>query len=1069
EMARFRPEGATWFEDVYEDRQGAIWTFSTSTGLIQITEDPFRRFTTDDGVPRYAARASLAADGSVIVSTLATNNDVRAATIQNDQVTTHTYRPTSRPEGLADVVSGGKMSVGQIIDDASGQRWGVANAFLLRIEGNEVEPVAQVSTTYAFLRALAPDPEDPSFVWVGDIDGRLYRIDTEAGTVTDSVHVPDPANGVGNLVVWDFLHAPDGRFLVGTDQGLFALGEDRRLGAVPEVTDQTVFDLTAGPRGHLWAATDSGIVRIRGNRVERVGREAGLPTESVSARLFDDVGSLWLTSGRLLHRARLADVEAVLNGDRASLDVVTLLPSDGHLGPAAAIFGHAKDASGALWIPSAKGVTRLDPALYARQHAQPPEVVLESITTNAGETFALAPGQRLPVGDRTLSLSYTAVDVLAPHQLRFRTYLEGHDAEWADQDDAREVVYGGLAPGTYTLWVQAMNAGGVWSEPVASAPFAVPRRPWETLWFAAFCTFAVGLALVGGYRARIRQLRRQADVLEARIEERTAQLQNEKAKTEAQASQLQQLDAAKSRFFTNVSHEFRTPLTLTLGPLEDLRSGVHGSLTEAAVGQVDVALRNSRRLLRLVGQLLDVARIEAGSVRLELQRGDLAAYVATVAQPFVAAAERRQVAFSVTTPELPVWVPFDADHLDKVIANLLSNALKFTPEGGVVSASVLTEAGEAVVEVSDTGVGIAPTHLERLFDRFFQAEKSEMQPGTGIGLTLAKDLAELHGGTLGVESTVGEGSVFTVRLPLADGEVTDAVQIVAKVAAGLPAVPTSSDVASSDAVTEAERAEEDQTTVLVVDDNADVRAYVRFHLGGAGYRITEAEDGEAALDAVRQRLPDAIVSDVMMPRRDGFSLLGALRADPETDFVPVVLLTARAEVEDRLAGLGLGADDYLTKPFDARELTARVDNLIASRRRLRERFAVASAAPEGPVLASADQQFVDAVEAAIAEHLPDETFDVSALGAAVGQSRSTLHRRLSQVLDESPSALLRRRRLEHGATLLRQRVGTVSEVAYASGFKSVSHFSSSFGRHFGVSPSAWAETHAGEPGSGAQG
>ena len=556
---------------------------------------------------------------------------------------------------------------------------------------------------------------------------------------------------------------------------------------------------------------------------------------------------------------------------------------------------------------------------------------------------------------------------------------------------------------------------------------------------------------------------------------------------EAAQQRLRALDAAKSRFFANVSHEFRTPLTLTLGPLDDLRGGAYGALPGAADEQLGLIQSNARRLLRLVNQLLDVARLEAGETRLHLEPGNLAPYVQTIAEPFAAAAERRGVAFTASVPSTPVPVRFDPAHLDKAVANVLSNAFKFTPEGGTVTLAVETDGGEAVVAVADTGRGIAPEAMDHLFERFYQGEKSEMQPGTGIGLSLAKELVELHDGRIEVESTLGEGSTFTIRLPLVsatdwggDGGVADTggdARTVLKTEGRPESDAALRDASAGDGLPEDV---EDRTTVLVVDDNAEVRAYVRHHLEGlvAGdgapatrYRVVEAEDGEAALDAVRARLPDAVVSDVMMPRRDGFSLLEALRSDPETDFLPVVLLTARAEAEDRLAGLGLGADDYLTKPFDARELVARVDNLIAQRRRLRERFRHDGPPPSGdgasvrlhpaPVeVDAADAVFLETVRAVVEDHLGDEDFGVEVLAEAVGQSRTNLYRRLTALVDETPAALVRRMRLERAADLLRQRAGTVSEVAYAVGFKSVAHFSTSFRRQFDATPTVYVRKHA---------
>ncbi|MEM6783154.1 MAG: ATP-binding protein [Bacteroidota bacterium] len=1062
-LARFAPEGATWFEGVFEDRQGAYWTYSAGTGLIQIAEDPFQSYTTDDGVPRYAARVSPTGKGGVIVSTLGQANEVRAATIEDGRVTTHTFRATPNREAFAEWTVSGSLALGQLIEDRSGQRWGVAGTHLFRVDGANAEHVT--TTGQMRLRDLAPDPAETNAMWAADIHGTIVRINTDAGAVTDSLQLPDPTEGRQPLLVWDLHHTATGRFLAATSIGLYEIISGSKLQPVEAFAGRPVYSIHEEEDGTLWMPTGVGLVRVQAGEVASIGRAEGLPADAFAAVILDDDGHVWLPQGPRLHRVSRSQIEAAIDGRAPKLDVVTLLPVDGVLPTAATIWGHTVDAAGRIWLPSPNGAQRIDPLLYARQHARPLEPILERVATESGAVFAFTEDLRLPLGARTLTFSYTAVDVLAPRHVRFRTRLAGHDADWVDRGSARTAVVGGLDPGRYVWQVQAMNAGGVWSAPVETASFVVPAQFWETGWFAVLGVLALGLTLMGAYRVRVRHLRVRAEALETTVEERTAELRAEKQKTEAQAEQLRALDEAKSRFFANVSHEFRTPLTLSLGPLEDLRAGLHGSLSPSALRHIDLATRNNRRLLRLVNQLLEVARVESGVVKLNRGVGDLGDYVRVLAQPFVGAAERRGVAYTVTIPAQPVWVRFDPEHLDKVVANLLSNAIKFTPSGGAVRLRVDVSGTDAEVTVSDTGPGIAPELRATLFDRFVQGQQSELQPGTGIGLSLAKELTDLHGGTLVVESEVGQGSTFTLRLPLAEavgrGEPTGPGQIVADVSAS-PEREAPTPAVFPEAVEVP-----DQTTVLVVDDHADIRAYLRSHLERHGpYRVLEAEDGEAALALVRARLPDLIVSDVMMPRRDGFSLLEALRTDPETDFLPILLLTARAEAEDRLAGLGLGADDYLTKPFDARELTARVDNLIAQRRRLRVRFA-ASLRTEGvqrtlhPTItevASADTVFLETVQAAIEAGMGDEVFGVEALTEAVGRSRSNLHKRLTELTGETPSALLRRMRLERGASLLEQGAGTVSEVAYAVGFKSVSHFSSSFSKLYGMTPTAYVAT-----------
>ncbi|MGB3544261.1 hybrid sensor histidine kinase/response regulator transcription factor, partial [Rubrivirga sp.] len=451
---------------------------------------------------------------------------------------------------------------------------------------------------------------------------------------------------------------------------------------------------------------------------------------------------------------------------------------------------------------------------------------------------------------------------------------------------------------------------------------------------------------------------------------------------------------------------------------------------------------------------LDAARLEAGEMTLRARPLDLGACIRATALSFAPLAERRGVTFEVETPAdaLEVWA--DADKLDAVVVNLLSNAFKFTPQGGGVSLSVGSAAEDgAWVRVRDNGPGIAPADLEHVFDRFYRVEETGGTEGTGIGLSLARDLAVLHGGVLEAESIEGLGSVFTLTLPLGRDHLEDGQIAPAALEDGPPqlAVPALDPAG----VTEPDDAD-DRTTVLVADDNADIRAYVRSHLADR-YRVLEAADGARALEVARQETPDLIVSDIMMPGLDGVGLVRALRADPATDFIPVVLLTAKAEEADVQAGLDAGADAYVVKPFNAQTLQARIDNLVASRQSLRVRFAtsgdgLASATPEAvdPEMSP----FVVQARSVVEERLGDDTFAVSDFADALGITRSTLHRRLKSETGTTPSAFVRDLRLEHARRLLEDGAGSVSEVGYAVGFRSVSHFSRSFSTRYGMTPSA---------------
>jgi CheY-like chemotaxis protein len=502
-------------------------------------------------------------------------------------------------------------------------------------------------------------------------------------------------------------------------------------------------------------------------------------------------------------------------------------------------------------------------------------------------------------------------------------------------------------------------------------------------------------------------------------------------------------------------------------------------------------LRNSRRLLRLINQILDLSKLEHGSLVLDLRTRDLGAFVGDVVGGFAPLAARRGVALTVVAGDAPCPAAFDAAHLEQVVLNLVANALKFTEPGDQVTVTVAPDEGRPSFTVRDTGAGIAPDQLPHVFDRFYQADRAQAdgsltpaRGGTGVGLALAREVVERHGGTITAESVPGCGSTFTVVLPVpaapdvpgaagddGDGELDGAWRTSAEAARDAAAAATDERGTAPDDLTGASTFR-DRTTVLVVDDNADVRAYVRSVLEPA-YRVLEAEDGAAGLERARTTLPDLIVADVMMPRLDGLALGRALKGDPMTDCIPVVLLTARADPADAVAGLRTGADDYVTKPFSAAVLRARVDNLIAGRRHLRDRFrtdppsALAAAlavaadplggAPRAPADApgAAVEQRLRAV---VAAHLADGAFNPEALAREAGLSYKQLYRALHDALETTPSRFIRTVRVEHAARLLGAGAGSVTEVAYAVGFNSLSYFNRAFRERYGAAPSAYLRT-----------
>ncbi|HMB92904.1 MAG TPA: ATP-binding protein, partial [Rhodothermales bacterium] len=673
---------------------------------------------------------------------------------------------------------------------------------------------------------------------------------------------------------------------------------------------------------------------------------------------------------------------------------------------------------------------------------------------------------RLGHRQKMLTFEFVALHYLNPEQNQYAYRLDGFDEDWVMAGSQRSATYTNLHPGTYVFRVKAANSDGVWNEGGTSIRLVILPPFWQTTWFYVLCLLGLFAVAFIGYRMRVRNLKARARALEALVEERTQALVAEKQKTEEQARRLLEMDEAKSRFFANISHEFRTPLTLVTGLLEDLLAGTHGTLAPDLQEQHRRILQNARRLLRLVNQLLDLAQIESGRMGLHRQPGDVAGFLRDLVQAFVPLAERRQLTLQFQSEQASQPLSFDPENLEKVFSNLLSNALKFTPEGGKVWVTLGTRriGEERVVEavVKDTGPGIPREALPRIFDRFEQVTgaTTRVQSGTGIGLALAKELVEQHGGRILVESEPGFGSAFIVRIPFSlEKGIASPTQPDAEVRTGGNGASMLEQAVLEPSETPPPQPFEifGSPKILIVEDNAEVRGFLRKHLE-ATYHILEAADGAAGLAAAREAQPDLVISDVMMPEMDGYALCRALKADERLRTIPVVLLTAKAGEAETVQGLESGADDYIVKPFSMSELKARVATLIQARQQARHQFSrEVVVQPAGIRIQSEDEAFLKRVLAVVEARLGDSTFNAGAMADAVGLSRRQLERRLAAVAGETPAELLRRLRLERARQLLETHSSTIAEVAYAVGFKSPAHFSKAFRKAFGLSPSAFSE------------
>lgn len=547
------------------------------------------------------------------------------------------------------------------------------------------------------------------------------------------------------------------------------------------------------------------------------------------------------------------------------------------------------------------------------------------------------------------------------------------------------------------------------------------------------------------------------DNLENKVSQRTIELQNARDELTVTNESLKQAQAIQSNFFTNISHEFRTPLTLILGPAKQLLSKFDD---ENVKQELDLIHRSAKKLNRLVDELLDISKIESGEMKLKACPVNLVTAVKEMTLSFSSLAERKNITFRISSDEDEIIAYVDKEKFDKILTNVLSNAFKFTPEGGNIEVHVRKHKEQAEIEISDTGMGIPQHQIDKIFDRFYQVDGSHTRThgGTGIGLSLTKELIELHKGKIEVESEEGKGSTFKIYFQLGKEhlkpeeiceEQYEYEKVEERTSEEIENIPDK----KRTLVTEI--SESGRPTMLIVEDNSDVRKYITVILENQ-YEIYEAKDGEEGLEQSFKLIPDLIISDIMMPKMDGFQMCKRLKSDERTSHIPIIMLTAKATMQDKVSGLELGADDYIMKPFEAEELKARISNLLEQRKRLQQHFRKYGLTDiDEKQLLPIDQKFLQNAVDVISKHISDTSFSVEVFADKLAVSRSLLFKKIEALFGESPNELIRRIRLNKAARLIERNTGNISEIALEVGFNNPSYFAECFKKQFGVSPSQY--------------
>jgi len=678
----------------------------------------------------------------------------------------------------------------------------------------------------------------------------------------------------------------------------------------------------------------------------------------------------------------------------------------------------------------------------------------------------------LPFNRRSLRFSFAAPFFRAEENTLYQCRLDGYDPGWTAWSSETRKDYTNLEPGLNVFRVRAKNIyGHIGAQAVFRFTILPPwyRTWWAFLIYAAAAFFCMFLII----KWRSRKLVREKQRLEQIILERTKEIKR-------QSEKLEEMANVKSRFFANISHEFRTPLTLIMGPLEQMLTAPQEEGKEQKK-KMRLMLRNSQRLLDLINQLLELSRFDSGTMKLQAARQDIVPFLKGVFHSFDSLAVQREMELIFQTGAEDISLYYDPVRLEEVIFNLVSNAIKFTPAGGRITLAV--EVREALpgkdgmegqdfleVSVSDTGPGIPQEELAHIFDRFYQADSTYAyhRQGTGIGLAIAREIVELHHGTITAYSPgrEGSGSLFVIRLPMGSvhlkpEEIVESIPSPKKSGHPAPDVKEYEEEESEPLKKGEETGQgavpQEKDIILVVEDSADVREYIRGALEPQ-YLVKEAKDGEEGLRQAGEIVPDLIICDVMMPGKDGFEVCREIKNDRATSHIPVILLTARAGEDSIVQGLEAGADDYITKPFSTRILLARIKNLIDLRRQSQQNLGrEMTLQPAKAAVSRIDQEFLKDMQNVINENLSDTEFNVDQLSRKLYMSHATVYRKIHALTGENPGDFIRTCRLKRGAELLKAGKGNVGEVAFEVGFSSTSYFIKCFKEKFQQLPSEYQE------------
>jgi len=1048
---------------IYEDRSGILW-FGTWNGGLNVYNKRKIKFSTyshDPQNPNSLNGNSIFAifkDRTGILWVGTDINGLNRINENNNKYIHYVHNPNN-PLSLSN------NTVYSICEDSSGNLWiatngGGLNKFdrrtnkFIHFKHNPSDLSGSISGNQVSQIFLDRSGD----LWIGVAHGGLDKLQKSEDNFKHYKHDPRNPKSISTEMIFAINEDDNGNLWIGTNGGglnMFNKNSEEFIHYKYDsknplsLSHNEVSVIHKAKDGFIWIGTNGGGINKFDPEFKvfkRYREKDGLPNDMICGILEDNHGNLWISTYKGIskfnpktERFRNFGIEEGLQGGEFNN------------------WAYFKGPDGKMYFGGTNGLTVFHPDSLKDNQFTPQVVITDFqllhkpvaigydtlwdrtiLEKSIYETSTL----ELNHDDNIISFEFSALDFQNPERNQYSYILEGFDKEWTNTNAAkRYVTYTNLDPGEYIFRVKGSNCDGIWNEAGTSLSIIIQPPWWSTWWSYMLYSLLFVFAFVSSTRVYLHRKRLRLQL----------KLEHEHAK------KLEEVDQMKSSFYANISHEFRTPLMLILGPADKIISTVTDDDLKKQAGLVK---NNANRMLALINQLLDLSRIEAGKVTLKATIGNLAQFVKGLTMEFESIAEKKDITLSLVFQKDKVMAYYDREKMEKIITNLLSNAFKFTPEGGTITVSMKQSNDNYIgIFIKDTGIGIPKNELSKIFDRFYQVDGSHTKEyeGTGIGLALTRELVELHQGKIFIDSEEGNWTEVKLSFPLGKDHLLDDELVESSDFDERKIEPVEKEFGQTVLNIEESYPEDlaDKTIVLIVEDNADLREFMKNALE-ENYHVEEAANGEQGLRKAEKFIPDLIISDIMMPKMDGREMTTKLKQDEKTSHIPVILLTAKSDQESKLEGLALGADDYLIKPFDTKELLARIKNLIDMRKILQEKFsagAIIKPRKEKSNLSAIDEKFMSRIMAVIEEHLSEENFSIEEFGKDVGMSRSQIHRKLKALTGKSTSVYLRSVRLARAKQMIEDKIATISEISYMVGFSSPAYFSRCYKDEFGNPPS----------------